>query len=107
MLMVMFSTYYMGVLSEDDIAAGEAKESLMKLSFTVKSSTVLDKYCYEFVRLDDRRIMVTFYLEDEYGTRTKQVSDFYITDFAFKKIVYAYTSLLSGKAFDADTAYGD
>ena len=107
MLMVMFSTYYMGVLSEDDIAAGEAKESLMKLSFTVKSSTVLDKYCYEFIRLDDRRIMVSFYLEDEDGTRTKKVSDFYITDFAFKKIVYAYTSLLSGKAFDADTAYGD
>ena len=78
-----------------------------QLSFTVKSSTVLDKYCYEFVRLDDRRVMVTFYLEDDEGNKTQRVSDFYITDFAFKKIVYSYTSLLSGKAFDADTAYGD
>lgn len=107
MLMIMFSTYYMGVLSEEDIIAAEAKESLMKLSFTVESSTVLDKYCYEFIRLDDRRIMVSFYLEDEAGKKTSRVNDFYITDFAFKKIVYAYTSLLSGKAFDADTAYGD
>ena len=106
MLMVMFSTYYMGVLSEGDIANGLEKESLMKISFTVKSSTVLDKYVYEFIRLDDRRIMVSFYLEDESGKRTGAVNDFYITDFAFKKIVYAYTSLLAGKAFDADTAYG-
>ena len=107
MLMVMFSTYYMGVLTEDDITAGEAKESMMKLAFTVKSSTVLYKYCYEFIRLDDRRVMVSFYREDDEGNKTQRVSDFYITDFAFKKIVYAYTSLLSGKAFDADTAYGD
>jgi hypothetical protein len=48
-----------------------------------------------------------YYLEDDDGNKTKRVSDFYITDFAFKKIVYSYTSLLSGKAFDADTAYGD
>lgn len=107
MLMVMFSTYYMGVLDAEDIVAGAAKESLMRISFTVKSSSVLDKYCYEFRRLDDRRIMVTFYLEDGDGKRTSEVSDFYITDFAFKKIVYAYTSLLSGKAFEADDAYGD
>ena len=107
MLMVMFSTYYMGVLNENEIATGEAKESMMKLAFTVKSSTVLYKYCYEFIRLDDRRVMVSFYLEDDDGNKTQRVSDFYITDFAFKKIVYSYNSLLSGKAFDADTAYGD
>ena len=105
-LRVMFATYYMGVLSADDIAAGEAKESIMKMSFTVKSSTVIDKFVYEFIRLDDRRIMVSFYREDDAGKRSAEVNDFYITDFAFKKIVYAYTSLLSGTAFDTDTAYG-
>ena len=107
-LMVMFSTYYMGVLTQDDIIGAEGKESLMKLAFTVDSSSTLDKFCYEFVRLDDRRIMVSFYREDDDGKISGEViNDFYITDFAFKKIVYAYTSLLSGKAFDADTAYGD
>jgi hypothetical protein len=106
MLMVMFSTYYMGVLSDADMTKGAAKESLMKLSFTVDSSSSVNKYVYEFKRLDDRRIMVSFYIEDQSGARSEEVNDFYITDFAFKKIVSAYTSLLAGKAFDADTAYG-
>ena len=106
LLMIMFSTYYMGVLESDEITAGEAKDSLMKMSFTVKSSSTIFKYSYEFRRLDDRRIMVTTFRENEDGERASVVSDFYITDFAFKKIVSAYTSLLSGKAFDADTAYG-
>jgi hypothetical protein len=52
--------------------------------------------------------MVSFYKEKEDGAIFgEKINDFYITDFAFKKIVYAYTSLLSGKAFDADTAYGE
>ena len=107
MLMVMFSTYYMGVLSADEIAVADAKQSLMKIAFTVKSSSVIYKYVYEFKRLDARRIMVSTYREDYNGVKTEAVNDFYITDFAFDKIVSAYRYLLSGKAFDADTAYGD
>ena len=105
MLMVMFSTYYMGVLDSDEIAETKDKESLMKLTFTVKSSSASSKFVYEFIRVDARRIMVSFYRLNNEGQRTDAVNDFYITDFAFKKIVSAYRSLLSGESFDADEAY--
>ena len=73
---------------------------LMKLSFTVKGSAK-DVYTYEFRRIDDRRVMVSLYNPGYNNT----VSDFYITTFAFKKIVTNFDKLLNGVVIDPDSAY--
>ena len=67
-------------------------------------------YKYSFYRLDDRRVMVslTKYETDEKGNVIKEigeVSDFYISTFAFKRIVNQYIALLNGQKIDESIGY--
>ena len=66
-------------------------------------------YTYDFYRIDDRRIMVSFYRSDDAGNKVDQlgeVSDYYISTFAFKQLVNHYIYLLNGKEVDESINYG-
>ena len=76
----------------------------------MKMSVQLDRqaysYTYDFHRVDDRRIMVTLYRTDAEGNRVSEaVSDFYISTFAFKKIVRAFFDVLNLKTVDNEVGY--
>ena len=77
----------------------------MKFSLKLKGSAY--RYAFEFYRLDDRRIAVRMYRETEGGVASGEVTDFTVSAFSFKKMTYAFVSLLNGKVVDGDSAYGD
>ena len=107
MLMVLYSTYYMGVLDtdSDEVKAALAREADFTISFNVSSSSRLNTYVYGFRRLDDRRVMVSFYMQDSTGATSKAVSDFYISDLAFEKITRNFANLLNGVTVNPDIGY--
>ncbi|MBQ7387323.1 MAG: DUF4340 domain-containing protein [Clostridia bacterium] len=100
MLLLLFNTYYLGNLTEEEQAQGLKQKKLMSISFTVEGSKK-DVYTYDFYRVDDRRVMVSLY-NPGYNNA---VNDFYITTFAFKKIVTNFDRLLNGIEIDAESAY--
>ena len=103
-LRILYSTYYLGVVSEEDMAKGEEENRLMRLSFDVGTSSAYS-YTYDFYRIDDRRVMVSFYRMGDDGTKIGVVSDFYVSTFAFKKIVTNFQNLLNGVEIDTEAAY--
>ena len=65
-------------------------------------------YTYDFYRIDDRRVMVSLYRSDADGNKIDtlgEVSDFYITTFAFKKLVNQYIGILNGEHVDESVSY--
>lgn len=110
-LLVMFSTYYTGTLTdEEQREALRAADKLMSLTFAVDTSRAGPAaspypYVYDFYRVSDRRIMVVIREIGPNGQTLSQVSDFYISQFAFRKIVFNFVNLLNGKPVDPDTAY--
>ena len=107
LLKVIYSSYYMGTVdvNSDEIKALLAGEALMTFAFDVQGSSAINKYVYEFRRLDDRRIVVSFFLEDETGARTAAVSDLYISDLNFNKFVRSVLNLLNGEDVLPDMGY--
>lgn len=103
LLRILYSTYYLGVLSAEDQAKATEDNRLMSLSFDVGSSSAYS-YNYDFYRIDDRRVMVSLYRADG-ETKIGEVSDFYITTLAFKKLVTNFTNLLNGVELNADRGY--
>ncbi|HBJ18655.1 MAG TPA: hypothetical protein DDY70_02760, partial [Clostridiales bacterium] len=104
LLQILYQIPYSGTLTEEEQATlltDAAK--LMKLSVKVKGSAY--RYAFEFYRVDDRRVAVRMYRETEGGAVSGEVTDFTISAFSFKKIAYAFISLLDGKVIDGDTAY--
>ena len=91
--------------SEKDFSAPR----VMRLRLKVTGSTFAEHfYTYDFYRIDDRRIMVSFYISDEAGNKIEQygvVTDFYISTYAFKKLVNNYIHLLNGVAVDESVGY--
>ena len=64
-------------------------------------------YVYEFYRASDRRVAVKLYRQHrDSGEIIDEVSDFYVSTFAFKKIVTAYVSILNKELINSETAYG-
>ena len=99
-------TRYQGRLTEAEKAAAYASERIFSMSFKIEGAD--EYYTYDFHRLDDRRIMVSLYRTDAEGNvpdEMMRVSDFYITTFAFKKIVGNYVNLLNGREVDEEFAY--
>jgi hypothetical protein len=64
-------------------------------------------YVYEFYRIDDRRVMVSVYRLGTDGVHINEVSDFFISIFAFKKMVRNFVNLLNGAEINVDSGYGD
>ena len=106
LLRMMYSLHYDGLVDEADKLAAEERlengesEYLLTLKFkTVKSDT---KYCYGFTRIDDRRVMVSIWYEYSDGVVSNRTSDFYLSTFAFKKIIFAFDDLLNARPVDPE-----
>ena len=94
-------TRYQGILTDEERAAALKIEPILTINLKVRGND--NYYTYKFHRLDDRRIMVSLYYSDVNGDM--RVSDFYITAFAFKKIVGNYIKLLNGQDIDSVVGY--
>ena len=65
-------------------------------------------YVYEYYRIDDRRVRVSIYQETSDGMRvTDSVDDFYISSYAFKKVVNAFVGILNAEVIDITDGYID
>ena len=99
-------TTYLDVLTEEEQAKAHENEPILRMHFRVEDKEYF--YTYDFYRLDDRRVVVSLYRSDSDGNMIKslgEVSDFYISTFAFKRIVNQYCYLLNGKAVDESIDY--
>ena len=99
-------TTYLDDLTEEEQEAGLMNDPILRMHFAVDSKSY--HYTYDFYRIDDRRVMVCLYRSDENGNEIESlgaVSDFYITTFAFKRIVNQYIYLLNGKEIDESISY--
>jgi len=103
-----FTTYSGTVPAEEQNAITENSPLVMRLSFKLSSSGY--PYVYEFYRYDDRRVMVRIYQEiyneatGEYRTTTP-VSDFYVSTFAFKKLVNHFYDVMDTVDIDKEDSY--
>ncbi len=110
-LRLLFSIYYTGSLTEEEQAeALLSSEKLMSITFKVDTSRAGPAsspypYVYDFYRLSDRRVMVVIREVGPNGETMSQVSDFYISQFAFKKIAYNFVNLLNGVPIDTSGGY--
>lgn len=103
-LRLIYSTYYLGSLTEEEQAIKSEDNLLMEFTFDLGDKTNYT-YNYKFHRIDDRRVLVSLTRIDDLGNPSESVSDFYISSFAFKKIVRSITDLLNGVKIDPDAAY--
>jgi len=99
---------YRSNLTEEEKADAADSPRIFRMHFKISGKDAY--YTYDFHRIDDRRIMVSLYRTDEDGNKIDngmQVSDFYITTFAFKKLVNNYVALLNGETIDSTVGYPD
>ena len=104
---IMFTTYIDCLTEEEQDKGFEDGNVIMTMTLKVEGKEY--DYTYDFYRLDDRRIMVSLYRTDpttgEEVESLGKVSDFYITTYAFKKLVNNYISLLSGQETGEQVGY--
>ena len=99
-------TSYLDCLTEEEQAQGFASPRIMRMHLKVEGKEYY--YTYDFYRIDDRRVMVSLYRSDADGNKIDtlgEVSDFYITTFAFKKLVNQYIGILNGEHVDESVSY--
>jgi hypothetical protein len=104
---MIYLTTYVDVMPEAERAeAMKAENLVMRMTLDIKSSAYT--YVYEFYRADDRRILVSIYQTSVNGdSETTPVSDFYLSTFAFKKIVTNFIGLLNGEKINPNVGYPD
>jgi hypothetical protein len=99
-------TCYEGVVPEDEQAAAMAAPKLMSLHVKLSSSGF--HYTYDFHRYSDRKVMVRIYRTNDSGVEmSAPVSDFYVSTFAFKKLVKAVVDVLNAETVDGEIPYAD
>lgn len=99
---------YQGSLTEEEQTEAFANAPRVMRLHVKLSSYGTYYYTYDFYRVDDRRIMVSMYTSNASGEMVgSAVSDFYITHFAFKKLVNGFLSFLNGEIVDISIAYPD
>lgn len=111
LLNMIYSTNYFGELSGDELSKDEAPK-IMSLTFKLEGEKNNgNQYVYDFYRVSDRRVMVDLYRIDSEGNRidngADDVSGFYISTFAAKKIINGVSSLLNGETVDQKLGYWD
>jgi len=109
---MLYATDYGGVLTEQEQQEALTMPLLMRLTLKLDSEKAQNtspySHVYEFYRCNDRRVMVRLYEVDDSGSIISgDVTDFYVSTLAFKKIVANYFALLNGERIDAETAYPD
>ena len=98
---------YMHSVTDAEREEALATSSLMTIRFRMRGSD--SYYTYDFHRFSDRRVLVSVRMTDEAGNLTDGLvaSDFYISTYAFKKIVGAYVGLVNGEEIDIEHGYID
>lgn len=109
---MMYYTAYVDILPEEERGRIPTSQApLMRMTLEIEDGVPNASpytYVYEYYRIDDRRIMVSIYQENSSGIAvTERVSDFYISTFAFKKIVANFTGILNAEVIDTDIGYPD
>lgn len=113
LLNMIYSTTYSGVLSDEEIADAKANApKIMSITFQLEGEKNNgNQYAYDFYRVSDRQVMVDLYRVDSDGNRIESsaddVSGFYISTFAAKKIINGVSSLLNGETIDQKLGYWD
>ena len=105
---LLLLTRYRSNLTEEEKAEAADAPRVFRMHFKLAGKDAY--YTYDFYRIDDRRVMVSLYRTDAEGNKIDngmQVSDFYITTFAFKKLINNYVALLNGEDIDATVGYPD
>ena len=106
---VMQTTPYEGAVTDEERAKASDANKLMKitLGLDAPNASALD-YVYEFYRVSDRKVMVKTYKANSSGEQIGQdVSSFYISTFAFKKMVNAYLTVFNAGEVNGEVAYVD
>ena len=111
-LEMLYNTQYTGVLTEEEQAAATGAPLVLRFSVSLDYGSTLDDtsddkiYTYEFYRISDRKVMVSLYQSDAEGNKkSTPVSDFYISTYAFKKIVSGFWGILNAVEIDTDAGY--
>ena len=104
---MIYLTAYVDVMPEEQRADAMKPENMV-MRMTLKTQSSAYRYVYEFYRVDDRRVLVSIYQIDANGAPvTDAVSAFYISSFAYKKIVTNFVGILNGEKITPDVGYSD
>ena len=104
-LETLYSVYYEETVSPEEQAEHIDEDPIMTMRFDLLAKHGGKAYVYEFRRIDNGRVMVTFYSVAD-GRFSAKVSDFCISTFAFKKLAYTFRDLLNAKELDSERPYG-
>jgi hypothetical protein len=106
----IYLTGYSGIIppsEQEEIR--QNSEMLFRMSYKIESSA--HRYVYEFYRYSEGKVMVRLYQAD-YDKETNSfskvagdVSDFYISNFAFRKIVNNFVNLMNVQMIDKEAGY--
>lgn len=104
---LIYVTDFQGLMPEED-KADFLKPENMLMRLRLKVDGYPSRYVFEFYRGDDRRVLVSIHKENANGViRVGPVSDFYISTFAFKKMVWGLSGVLNAEKIDPDIGYPD
>ena len=110
----MLGLYYIGqegfVSKEEQDKIMSEREMVMKFSLKIDTGNGnYGYYTYEFYHFGDaNKVLVSLYKTDADGeilTPGSEVSDFYISRLAYKRMVYTFTALLNGEEFELGEEY--
>ena len=112
----LFYTIYENQVSEENLDNVKSENLLMRMSVDLgkeyTQNTGIYRYVYEFYRVSDRRIAVRIYQQDASGSIIKDSSgkeiistDFYISEFAFKKLVSKYWEVVNAIPVNKEDAF--
>lgn len=111
LLIALSLTTYVDVMPEADRASALKAENLvmsMKLKVVQTKNASPYHYVYDFYRADDRRVLVSIYQTDLTGKKmTEEISEFYLSTFAFKKLVTNFNGVLNAEKITPDVGYAD
>jgi len=101
---------YQAVIPEEDGAAKEEAlkgEPHMRIRARIRGTD--EFYTYDFYRYEDRKVMVSLYVTNEEGEAVSglAVSDFYITTYAFKKLVGNFLGIANSERITPGEGYPD
>ncbi len=97
-------TRYQGLLTDEEKEKVASSPLVMRMHLKVVGQS--DYYTYDFYRIDDRKIAVSLYKTNSEGNKSKDgVMDFYLSTFAFKKLVYGFTDVINCVDIDIEEGY--
>ena len=114
----LFNTIYQDSITDENRDSMSDATLLMRMKvdlgeeYTDQNGKYV-RYVYEFYRVSDRRVAVRLYKENSSGSIVWEggveadTADYYISSFAFKKIVSKYWELVNAKRVDKNEAYTD